>query len=486
MLLGLDIGTQSVKALIVDRKLAPLGSGSCKLQYQVMTGNRAEQRPEDWLKGLLPAIEAALAGAKIQAREILAIGVAGQLDGCIPADRENVPLHPCLTWMDRRASACIQHVTSEVILQQCGVVKDASHMAAKIAWFKHELPAIYEAAEIFHQPVSYVVAGLTGAKVIDRTLASTTMLYDLRARAFSKDLCKLFEISAAKLPALASMSEVAGRLSNQGSRLTGIPAGIPVAVGTGDDFSNAIGAGIFKPGALLCQIGTGEVVGTLHAEPAIDHGRLVETHEFFGNLYWLENPGWLSGGAVEWIRKLLRISNLEEFNSIAEKAPPGAGGVTFFPALAGAMAPEWNANVRACFHNLGPDHDASHLARSVLEGTGFAMRDVQLRLEAMGISCDQITLAGGGASSDLWAKIRADISGLPVYRTKNREASTLGAAILAAVASGVIPHIAAAEELMDPPEGPIDPAPVHHALYCEAHKRYLNLYAALKDINSSA
>src|SRR5690606_10064494 len=135
----------------------------------------------------------------------------------------------------------------------------------------------------------------------------------------------------------------AGGLSRRGAALTGLRPGIPVAVGTGDDFASALGAGITRPGPAAVVLGTGEVVGALHGAPTVDPGDLVETHAYPAGGYFIENPGWLAGGAVAWLMRILAMGDLAELNRLAEAAAPGAGGVSFVPALTGAMAPEWVA-----------------------------------------------------------------------------------------------------------------------------------------------
>jgi xylulokinase len=232
--------------------------------------------------------------------------------------------------------------------------------------------------------VSYLVQRLTGAAVIDHALASTTMLYALDRRGFDPALLDLFEIDAAELPELAEAADRAGSLSGEGSALTGLPSGLPVAVGTGDDFSTPLGAGVVKPGQLTVILGTGEVIGAVHALPVIDESGLVETHAYPGGACFLENPGWLSGGAVAWLCDLLGIDGFGALDAAAAAAPIGAEGLSFIPALTGAMAPEWNADARGCFYGLTPSHGRSHFARALLEGCAFARRCGHAGLRGVG------------------------------------------------------------------------------------------------------
>src|SRR5262249_23228221 len=210
------------------------------------------------------------------------------------------------------------------------------------------------------------------------------------------------------LPRLERSEALAGRLSAAGAALIGLPVGLPVAVGTGDDFSTPLGGGIAAPGLVVDVLGTAEGVGALDPRLLIDETGLVETHRFLGTqLHYIENPGWVSGGALEWLRALLRFENFAAFDDAAAKAPPGSDGLLFLPALTGAMTPEWQAAARGCFYGLTPSHGSTHLARAVLEGTAYGLRDVVDRLRAMGVAADRVRVLGGGAKSRLWAQIPA-------------------------------------------------------------------------------
>jgi xylulokinase len=253
-----------------------------------------------------------------------------------------------------------------------------------------------------------------------------------------------------------------------------------VAVGTGDDFSTPLGAGLIAPGKLAVVLGTGEVVGAVHPHLVIDDTGLVETHAYPGGAYFLENPGWLSGGAVAWLCDLLGIDGFAALDAEAAVAPPGAEGLTFIPALTGAMAPEWNAEARGCFYGLTPSHGRPHLTRAVLEGCAFAMRDVAERLRNMGAEMRSLLLLGGGARSRLWAQMRADIAGLPALVPRRVDTSPIGAAMLAAVAAGLVADLRSAAESVQEPVAPLAPAAANRRAYEDAYDRYRRLFSSLR------
>lgn len=475
--LGVDIGTGSLKALVLNDNLQVLGSASRSYEANCPQPGWAEQDPTLWLAALRPAIGEAIADAGVSSTDIAALAICGQLDGCIPTARDGSALGPALIWMDRRGEADIRHVDPDLVHSRCGLVRDATHMSGKIAWLSKYFARRSEVA-IWHQPVSFVVAALTGRAVMARSLASTTMLYDLSRRDWDAELVVAFGTAIDKLPALAEEAEIAGELTRSGADLTGLPAGLPVAVGTGDDFSNPLGCGVCQPGIVAVSLGTAETVAALTESPILDPERLVETHAYPGGLYHLGNPGWLSGGAVRWASNLLDIASDQAFSALAAEAPPGSDGVLFIPALTGAMAPKWIAGARGGFLGLTASHSRAHLARAVLEGTAFAMRDVVDRLAALGVRTDRLRIMGGGARSQLWCEIRSAVTRRPAEFLTTSDASALGAALLALVAAGKSSDIAKASATLPLELTTIEAQPDER--YNAAYARYRETFAALE------
>ncbi len=484
MFLGIDVGSQSLKAVVLDESLKTAGRGARPYAITFPQPGWAEQQPGLWEAALAPATAAALAAAGRRAADVAAVGIAGQLDGSIPVDAAGRALGPCLIWMDRRAEASLPAIRARLSPQdlraRTGANLDGSHMAPKMRWQLDHWPVARVAAR-FHQAVTYLVERLTGEAVMDHGLASTTLVYDLGTGDFAGDLLDAFGLERRLLPRLERSEAMAGRLGAAGAALIGLPAGLPVAVGTGDDFSTPVGGGVAGPGIVANVLGTAEVVGALDPRPLIDAAGLVETHRFVGSdLHYIENPGWVSGGALEWLRALLAIADFAAFDARAASVAAGSDGLLFLPALTGAMTPEWNAGARGCFYGLTPSHDAAHLARAALEGNAFGLRDVVDRLRAMGVAADRVRVLGGGARSRLWAQIRADVTGLPVERSAVTDASAVGAALLAAVACGRWTDLAAGARRICAVAETIEPQPLGHQIYADAYARHRRLFSSLK------
>ncbi len=480
MIIGIDVGTQSLKVAVLDDALRVRGQGACAYRPSYPQPGWVEQAPDQWLSALGPAVAAALREAGVAPADVGGVGICGQLDGCIAVDAKGEALAPCIIWMDRRAVAEVDGIPAHEVSRTGGLVLDPSHLAAKARWLKRHLKGAPIAR--FHQPVSYVVERLTGAVVIDHALASTSMVYDLDARGYDGALLDLFDLAAADLPRIAPAESSAGGLSRAGAALTGLPEGIPVAVGTGDDFATPLGGGLCAPGQVAVVLGTGEVVGALHLQPLRDEQGLLETHAYPGGAYFIENPGWLSGGAVTWIGDMLGGLDFAAFEALVTAAPAGCDGLTFIPALTGAMAPEWLPEARGCFYGLTPAHGRGHLARAVLEGCAFAMRDVVDRLAEMRVATESLLLLGGGARSAAWAQMRADVTGRAVTIPSCVDSAPIGAAMLGFVAAGRARDLAGVAAALPRDHRVLTPDARKTEIYDAAYRRYRRLFQALRPL----
>ncbi|MEZ4595409.1 MAG: FGGY-family carbohydrate kinase [Chloroflexota bacterium] len=258
--------------------------------------------------------------------------------------------------------------------------------------------------------------------------------------------------------------------------------------GTGDEFGACIGAGIVDPGVVGDITGTAEPVAAAATTPLLDPTGLVETHPHASPDRWLlETPGFVSGGARRWLAESVLGVTPERVTELAAQAPPGSDGLVFIPALGGAVTPRWNDRARGTFHGLRLGHDRRHLARAVLEGCAFALRDLVDRLDDLGLAGGRVRILGGGARDPLWPSIKADVTGRVMERLVEPEATALGGAVLAAVGAGWYPDVGSAAaasariapELAEPDTG-------RHRMYEDAYARYRAIFDALEPIGMDA
>jgi xylulokinase len=483
LVLGVDVGSQSIKAVIVDEGGSVVSSGSAPLTMTHEQHGWADQDPHSYRSALREAVRAAVDG--VQADRIVAMGLGSQVDGVVACDAAGEPLRPAIIWLDKRATKqCDQLVSAvgaESLAYRTGLVADASHSAPKMMWIRDNEPQVWQNAAVLAPVGSYVLHHLSGFHAQDAANASSTMVYDVADGDFDPQLCEAAGLDPAMLPVVRPSTEVVGTLRAGVAAELGLPANCEVVVGTGDEHAASVGAGAIESGVVVDVTGTAEPVTTVAAEPVRDPLGVVETHGHAVPGSWLiENPGFVSGGSTLWLAKgLLGIPQAEIFTR-AREAPPASDGVLFLPALSGSTAPRWNDAMRGAFLGLAMNHTSAHAARAVLEGCAYALRDIVDRLDALGLGHGEVRIVGGGARDDLWASIKADVLGRPMRRVLTEEATAVGAAMVAGVGTGMFADFSAASVAVQLDPDVIEPDPATQRQYADAYGRYLAVFDAVE------
>jgi xylulokinase len=480
--IGVDVGSQSVKGVLLDGEGAVRASASYALTMRHPRGGWAEQDPHHWEVGLASVIAATLSKAGITSREVGALCLACQVDGVVPSSANGEALGQAIIWLDRRAEAETEEfaraVGSDRLFKLTGLVPDSSHSGPKIMWLREHEPEIFAQAVAFPPAAAYLVKRLTGRLALDHANASSSLLYDLNTRQWSEELLGVSGLQRDQLGEILNADDVADRMSVAGSMLSGLSSNCLVLVGTGDEHAASIGAGALATGCVTDVTGTAEPVTVASDVVVLDYGGLVETHAHaLRDRYLVENPGFVSGGSTKWLAENVLKVTQAEFFALADSASPGSDGVLFLPALSGAMTPRWNARMRGTFAGLAmPSTDAT-MARAVLEGCAYSLRDVTERFSALGLGDGEIRVVGGGAASTTWMQIKADVTGREVRRVLVPEATALGAALLAGVATNIFTDMTdAVERTVTLADEPFLPDPVRQSLYDESYARYRRLF----------
>jgi xylulokinase len=437
---GADVGSQSVKALLMDPDGQTVATATAPCSMSHPEAGWAEQHPYEWKRALCAAVSEARQQAGIAPDDVEMLSLACQVDGLVALDAELEPLRPAIIWLDRRAATQSEQLRTAAgegeLVRRTGLNPDASHTAPKAMWLRDSEPEVYARTRWLAPVIGYLNGWLTGEVVQDHANASSTLLYDLGQRRWSSHLVDVAGLDADRLPPIRSAHEVIGPLRTETADDLGLSTRCRVVVGTGDDHAAALGAGALHPDVIVDITGTAEPVAVPSAEVVVDEQRLVETHAHAADgLLLVENPGFVSGGSTQWLAGLLGVSQVELI-SLAAGAEPGAGGVLFLPALSGSTAPRWNDRMRGVFAGLAMGHDPAELARAVLEGCTYALRDIVDRFAALGLGGNELRVVGGGARSGLWLQIKADVTGRPVRALVGEFATSAGAAMLGSVACG--------------------------------------------------
>ena len=484
MLLGLDLGTSSVKALLMEENGDAVGEGSAPYPVLAPRPGWAESSPDEWWAAVLEATEAAVGR---RGAEVTALGLAGQMHGVVLADEGSLPLRPAVLWADARSGAELEAYRGldEDLRRRLANPPAVGMAGPSLLWLRDNEPEAYAAARWALQPKDWLRLRLTGDVAAEPSDASATLLYALPADDWSHAAVEELGLRAELLAPLVPSADIAGRLTAESADELGLCGGLPVAAGAADTAAAMLGVGLLRPGPVQLTIGTGGQIVTPKESPEVDPH--LRTHLYRGALpgLWYSMAAIQNAGlALEWVRKMLGVSWGEVYDE-AFAVPPGSGGVAFLPYLSGERTPRFDPGARGAWTGLGLDHTRGHLLRAALEGVAFALREGLEALEDLGVSATELRLAGGGASGasgesgDPWRRLLADVLGHPLRLLPDEissVASARGAAFLAGLASGVYSSAEDTLRLTPEPERSISPS---DADYEAAYQRYKELYPRL-------
>jgi xylulokinase len=485
---GIDLGSQSMKADLLAPDGRIVASAQSSYDMDCPRPGWAQQDPADWWRALGAVIARLIEARGLGRADIGALAFASQVDGAVLVDAARTVLHPALVWLDRRAeeeAAWLEgRLSAAVFRDRSGLNIDSTHVAPKLIWLRRHAPEAFDRAAAFHLPGSWVVDRLTGRSVVDHSNASSTLVYDVQLRQWSAQLLEAADLDVGMLPEVADSTAIAGRLTVAAAKELGLAPHCLVAVGCGDEHAAAMGAGVLTAGPVCDIAGTAEAVAVAAAAPVVDPAGLVETHAHADPRSWfIENPGFVSGGSVRWFNDTIARTTFEQLTEMAAGVAPGADGVVFVPALSGAMTPRWNGRARGIFHGLSMATAMPHLARAVFEGCAFGVRDIVDRFSQLGLGEGDIRVVGGGSRSDVLLQMKADVTGRVVERAANAEATTVGAAMIAGVVAGTFADLdQAATILAELEPGRFEPDPSLRPAYDDAYGAYRALYDAVEPL----
>ena len=325
--IGIDVGSQSVKALVTDGSGAVLATASAPLTMAHPHDGWAEQDPAAWEEAIAEAVRAACDQAGVAGADVRMLGLACQVDGLVALDASLRPLRPAIIWLDRRAGAQTDALAAAAgaaaLVERTGLQPDSSHTAPKAMWLRDTEPGHYRAARWLAPVGGHLNGWLTGEVVQDHANASSTLVYDVHARSWSDELVAHAGLDPAKLPPIRASHDVVGPLRPDAADALGLSTACEVVVGTGDEHAAALGAGALGPGIVVDVTGTAEPVAVPSDTAVIDDEGLVETHAHAADgVLLVENPGFVSGGSTRWLAETQRISQADVFALAADGTRP--------------------------------------------------------------------------------------------------------------------------------------------------------------------
>jgi xylulokinase len=450
LLMGIDVGTQSTRAALLDLDGHVVASASTPQEMQTPRPGWAEQDPQIWWDNVVANIKRTLDEAEFSAQQILGIGVSGQMHGTVPIDAKGELLsHGVQLWCDKRSAELVDEFKTQPeavnAYRIAGSPPVPNWFGFKIKWLQVHLPEIYKRTWKFVLPKDFINFKLTGAIVTDYSEASGSFLMDANTRTWSQELVDQVGIDGGKLPQLHASSDVIGRVTSEAAALTGLVEGTPVVAGGGDMLCMLLSAGITRPGRASDVTGTASIMSVFTGAPVFDE-RLMNLHHVM--------PGWIpfgiidsGGGSLKWFKDSFCQTEIAQagqtggevydiLNALAAEVEPGAEGLIYFPYLMGERT-LGTPYARGVFFGITPRTGKGAMVRAIMEGVTYELRRTLEIVEGAGHEVSAIYHSGGGAYSDLWSQIKADIYHKRVVTFETSEGGILGSAILAGVGAGV-------------------------------------------------
>ena len=488
MWLGIDIGTGGSRALLVDeRGGVRAGFTAPHEEMRMERPMWAEQRPENWWDAAVAAIRGVLAAAGVAGKDVLGIGLSGQMHGLVILDGAHRVIRPSLIWCDQRSQKQVDGVNArvgrETVLRYIANPVLTGFTLPKLLWVRDNEPQNFDCVRHMLLPKDYVRLRLTGEFASEVSDASGTAVFDVVHRRWSFEMMDALGLDRDILPTCYESSDVTGGVTRQVAELTGLKEGTPVVGGGGDQAASAVGNGIVEPGIVSCTLGTSGVVFAHMEKVAYDPAGRVHTfcHAVPGQWHVMGvTQG--AGLSLHWFRnRLAPGASYDALTAEAATSPAGAQGLFWLPYLMGERTPHLDAAARGGWIGLTASHTRADLIRAVIEGVSYSQRDCLDIIGELGVEIDSVRASGGGAQSAFWRGLLAAILDKRVVTLETQEGSAYGAALLALAGTGAYASVRevcrAAIREVDSVEPGADAA-----FYGRAHKIYQALYPALKPI----
>jgi sugar (pentulose or hexulose) kinase len=487
VIISIDIGTTLIKCCAYTTNGTLLSSESESFPLIHVNANEIEQDPVLFWNIVSSLIRKITAELNEDAARIHAIGLSSQGVSIIPVDKQYNPLHNMLSWLDSRAVDEVNEIkisyTVEELFHITGKKLNAFYSLPKILWLKNNKPEVFAETHRVLLPLDYIYHKLTGAAVIDHTMAGGTMLYDVQSRAWSEELFTKFYLQQDLLSDIENAGKTRHSITPSAAEALGLPQGVSVVLGAQDQKCACIGAGINSTTAVV-STGTCTAVLATSKQAVFDEKMRIPLFSFVDGAYILESVISTTGVVLEWVRdNLFKDMGFDKLDAMASHIEPGSGGLFFYPHFEGAGTPYLQPAVRGCMYGLSLSTRKDQIVRSLLEGIAFQIRsNIDVIGEIRGSSISTVKILGGGSKSDLWCSIIADVLDREVVRFASSEIAARGAAILAGVGSGMFKNCTHGYDCMKDETDVFKPSRKLSALYTSLYAKYLSLEQKLIDI----
>lgn len=485
--LGIDLGTSSIKAILVDKSGIIHKSKSKNITLINTKVNHSEQDPEEWFLKTKELIKEITSELKNDSKKIEGISFSGQMHGLILLDKNFNILRNAILWNDTRTTKQCEDIYTKMGEEKLlNITKNHAlegFTLPKILWVKDNEKEILAQTRFFLLPKDYLRFRITGEVFTDLSDAAGTLLLDVERRKWSDYICDLFDINKQICPPLVYSHEQCGTVMSSLAKETGLPSDVKVIAGAADNACGAVGSGILEEGKSLCSIGTSGVMLTYEKENNVNYeGRLHFFNHAEENAYYSMGVTLSAGNSLQWLKKILKESKLNKITNDINSTSPGANGLLFSPYLVGERTPYADADIRATFLGLDGSHETKHLVRAIIEGVTFSLKE-SLDILEENKSIDSIISIGGGAKNKVWLQIQADIFNTEIIKLASDQGPSLGAAMLAAYGCGWFDSLQDASKVFLRYDEKYAPIPENVMKYKKLYILYKKVYMQTRSLN---
>ena len=481
--IGIDLGTSSVKLLLVAEDGKILATHSEKYPISYPQSGWSEQNPEDWLDAIKRGVSHLLDGQNHS--NVKGISFGGQMHGLVVLDKDDNVIRPCILWNDGRTEKQTAYLNEVIGKEKLSAltanIAFAGFTAPKILWMKENEPENFAKIAKIMLPKDYIAYMLTGNHCSDLSDAAGMLLLDVENRTWSDEMCEICSVKKEWLPKLYESYEKVGELKKEFAGLWAVSQSVTVAAGAGDNAAAAIGTGIVGNGGCNISLGTSGTVFISQDTFSVDSKNALHSFCHANGKYHLMGCILSAASCNEWWMNVLETCAYQKEQEGLEDLL-GKNEVFFLPYLMGERSPHNDVNAKGAFIGIRPTTSRKHLTLAVLEGVTFALKDCVEIAKQSGLDIPCTRICGGGAKSKLWRQIIANVMGIPVEVPSIEEGPSYGGAMLAMVACGAYKDVAEAADRILSVSEVVYPNADLVAAYQEKYDQFVKFYPALKEV----
>ena len=483
--IGLDLGTSSLKMLLVDEQGQILNTVTLDYPLYFPQPGWSEQRCEDWWDACVKGIPQLLEG--FDAAQVAGIGAGGQMHGLVALDKDDNVIRPAILWNDGRTAAEVDYLNNVIgkakLSELTANIAFAGFTAPKVLWMKNNEPENFAKIAKIMLPKDYINYKLTGVHCCDYSDASGMLLMDVEKKCWSKEMMDICSLTDDQMPRLFESYEVVGTLTAEAAKLLGLSESVKVVAGAGDNAAAAVGTGTVGAGGCNISLGTSGTVFISSDSFGVDPNNALHAFAHADGGYHLMGCMLSAASCNKWLcDDILKNEDYaaEQVDITDEKL--GENRVFFLPYLMGERSPINDTDARATFIGMSMDSTRSDMVQAVLEGVAFAIRDSFEVAKALGINIPRSKICGGGSKSPLWRKIFANVLGIPLDMVKTEQGPGYGAAMLAMVGCGRYASVIEAADALVEVASTTEPDAALQAKYQQQYEKFSRIYPALKGV----